>query len=434
MGILILTCVRVAVLLSQPPTRAETHGVFQIMQIDKALGYYHSWQIRSQASRRRYRLRCFGECPQFRVGEIWRLSAQIKVSKHCGCYGLICQYRPLEPVLLLDKRADNKRLQLALSISQHARYVQLLQTWLSDPDTLAVFTALSLNDKRFFTSAIWRVFRRTGTSHLVAMSGLHVGLAVGLFALLAQRLLALLCPLWVSGYAARLRLLLVLGLATLLFHWVSLSYSVERALLMLLIAACCAAARGYLRLRSLLLLALLLLLLLDPRIVFSIGAWLSFFTVWTLVRHRTYEPDLNQLWVASPVRYIILFTSLIPMSLYFFHSVSLLSPLINWLVVPWFSLTVIPLLVLSLFISPLSVWLAKCLVWLAVGFFQPAYAALRWLSTLPHSQWCVSQLSLLSAGLLALLCEGGMWLIFKRSYGIMRGLSIATKRKNEYKQ
>ena len=51
----------------------------------------------------------------------------------------------------------------------------------------ALFKALVVGDRSGFGEAHWEVFRKTGTSHLVAISGLHLGLLAGLVYFLAQR-------------------------------------------------------------------------------------------------------------------------------------------------------------------------------------------------------------------------------------------------------
>jgi ComEC/Rec2-related protein len=409
------------------------HDVFLVQSIKKNLDNYQSYGLLERKAKQFYQIRCFGQCPLLQVGETWLLYYRSYQSKRAACYGFMC-HRPHRHLATLQAHQPNQRLVPNLSPGFHARYLSLLSRWFSDQSVVAVFSALTLNDKRYFTRDIWRVFKRTGTSHLVAMSGLHVGLAVGLVVRSWVGLLAYLFPLLVSRWVLVLCFVLVSLMGVLLFAWVSVSYSIERALLMTLVSSVMAACGCYLSLRYLLGIALVLLLLLDPGVIFSVGAWLSFFTVWILVRYSSEQQGLDSLWYSDPLRYGVIFLYLLPVCLYCFHTASLLSPLVNLWVVPWFSLTVIPLLVLSLFSSWFALGLAKYLALLAAAFFKPAYVALQWLSELSHSQLSVKYFSLLTTGLWLLSVEVCLWLIFNRSYGIMRTLVDWNKRKNEYKQ
>ncbi|NEU34840.1 competence protein ComEC, partial [bacterium LRH843] len=44
------------------------------------------------------------------------------------------------------------------------------------PHTRALLQALALGDQQGLSDKDWQVLRKTGTSHLVAVSGLHIGL------------------------------------------------------------------------------------------------------------------------------------------------------------------------------------------------------------------------------------------------------------------
>ncbi len=61
-------------------------------------------------------------------------------------------------------------------------------------DPRASCSALALGDTRGLDDADWERLRATGLTHLIAISGFHVGLVAGFCALLAARAVAAVCP------------------------------------------------------------------------------------------------------------------------------------------------------------------------------------------------------------------------------------------------
>ena len=51
---------------------------------------------------------------------------------------------------------------------------------MSDRPNIALIKALTIGDGNSITQNQWDVFRKTGTTHLVVISGSHVGLVAGL--------------------------------------------------------------------------------------------------------------------------------------------------------------------------------------------------------------------------------------------------------------
>jgi competence protein ComEC len=133
------------------------------------------------------------------------------------------------------------------------------------------------------TPAQWEVFSRTGTSHLIAISGLHVGLVAGFVFLLARWLWSrstwLMARLAAPRAAALAALMAALAYAAL----AGFAISTQRALLMLMVVMLALLAGRTLRPASALLLALLAVLLLHPSSLLSYGFWLSFGAVAVLL-------------------------------------------------------------------------------------------------------------------------------------------------------
>lgn len=140
----------------------------------------------------------------------------------------------------------------------------------------ALLVALTVGDASGLSDADWDIYRRTGTTHLVAISGLNLAVVAG-FAFLLLRWGASLCPpLCLRVPAQRIGLV---GAALLAAAYAALSGfepPVVRALIMLLVFTL-AALRHRLRQPSRALAwAWGLILANDPLAVGSPGLWLSF--------------------------------------------------------------------------------------------------------------------------------------------------------------
>ena len=141
--------------------------------------------------------------------------------------------------------------------------------------------ALFLGDRDGLDAAISTNFRRTGTSHLLALSGMHVTVLMGIFAALSTHI----------GMPKRGRLLLLSALALLYLALTGFRLSAVRATGMLLLYYCA----GFIGSRhdSLTTLGIIgwSILTLSPSAVVDCGYWMSFLAVFGLV---TVLPKFNE--------------------------------------------------------------------------------------------------------------------------------------------
>ncbi len=400
-----------------------------IQQVQKDLPNYHTYRVLGLKDNQVFRLRCFGDCQDMQVGEHWFLHYKTYQPHLRNSGSFVDQHSSRELLATIVRDSHNHRVVVASRLNRHAIYLNLLSNWFENKETVAVFSALALNDKRYFTKTIWDVFKKTGTSHLVAMSGLHVGLMVGLLMRLWMGFLALFFPSLLSRFSLYFNAIGVCALTSVMFAWVDNGYSIERSLFMAVTTGFIGLCRSHWQLRYLLFFTFFSLLLCDPEMLFSVGAWLSFFTVWVLSAYTQSISDIHRLWFVTPLQCVVVFLYLLPVCLYFFHTVSLLSPFVNLVAVPWFSLTVIPLLVLSLFASLYCEFLAKGFAILADWFFEPIYAGLHFSASLPHTQWSVKSFSLPLTLVTLIGLRSLQWLIFNRPCVIMGDLLSRGKKK-----
>lgn len=247
-----------------------------------------------------------------------------------------------------------------------------LRAEIAAPRTAALLAGLAVGDRRGFDERDWTTLRRTGTSHLFAISGLHVGLVAGLAGwlglILARRWPALLrlapARLWALPPA--------LALATVYAALAGFQIPTRRSLAMLAVAALALALRRGTGAWQAFALALAVVLVLDPLALLATGAWLSFLGVaFLLLAAGARSPW----WQALPRAQWAVAIGLLPAGVAFFGQASWAAPLVNLLAVPWVALTVVPPLLLGVGLLALAPVLASLL--LAV-----AGTSLAWLMAL----------------------------------------------------
>ncbi len=245
--------------------------------------------------------------------------------------------------------------------------------------------ALLLGDRSGLSREQWEIFTRTGTNHLMAISGLHIGIVGGLCFLLGRRLWSLVPRLPLLVAAPRAAALAALAGAAVYAGLAGFSVPTRRALIMLLVVL------GGLLLRrapgpaNSLGLALLLVTALDPPAVLAAGFWLSFVAVAAILYGISGRLPDNGIWRRWGRTQWLVFLGLFPLLLLLFHRVSLAAPLVNLLAVPWFSLVIVPLLLLGALLLPLGLGVWPLL--LAEKLLGWSMSALEWVAAWPLSSW-----------------------------------------------
>nr|AGC72059.1 putative competence protein ComEC/Rec2 [uncultured bacterium A1Q1_fos_291] len=218
----------------------------------------------------------------------------------------------------------------------------------------ATAEALLLGNRGHLRPDVERDFITSGTMHLLAISGLHVGILF-VFLVRIQNLLLV----------SRPRSLLLAGLTVVFYAMLTdLRPSVMRATCFILLYILGQTLYRDIRMGSLIGVTIMLLVLLNPSVVFDIGAWLSFLAVSALgwvsehespPEDRAAPPDavtwedqfrdvLGRLWDAAKLNYrrMVAITVLsAPLVATQFHVVSLLGMVINILLIPATSVTLI---------------------------------------------------------------------------------------------
>jgi len=234
------------------------------------------------------------------------------------------------------------------------RLVGEIRGWINDcfrdnmrqlPSALA--SGFLIGETRDIPEDVYIAFRRTGTMHLLAVSGSNVALV-------------LLVVIFIIRYIKLqrgARLILLLFVIVIFSH---LSYnqpSVVRASIMAALILIAGIFYRRLEMNNIIALAATILIFYDPGNLYDIGFQLSFAVTWGLI---LFLPYLNRVIIdrdiSTVTRYLVLivFSSLIatlisaPITAYYFGEISLVTVFSNLLVVPLVSAAVVGLAVLLL--------------------------------------------------------------------------------------
>lgn len=251
------------------------------------------------------------------------------------------------------------------------------------PDSVA---ALSLGFSQSLAPEHSRVLAATGTRHLFAVSGLHIGLVFGVFFLALRALWSRLpaaCLRWPPQCAASVAALPFAFIYALLAGF---SLPTQRALMMLLCFVFGTLHRRRLTLAQALSASLLAVLLWDPFASLSVSFWMSFTAVAFIVLFVTASARAQgwRQWVAMQAG---LSLAMILPALLFFSRGSLIAPLANLAAVPLVSFLVLPASLLATAFAAFSELPAALLLRGADALFEAFWRAGAWLAALEGAEW-----------------------------------------------
>lgn len=253
-----------------------------------------------------------------------------------------------------------------------------------DGDGLAVLSALTIGDKTDLSESVRESYSIAGASHVLALSGLHIGLLYGLF-------FFLLAPIAGRGNAGRwLRLLSLLVLLWSFAFFTGLSPSVVRSSCMFSIVALADIFRRQALSLNTLAVTAWIMLLCNPAWLFDIGFQLSFVAVAAilLIQKPLYQlfPVKNRVgkyvWGLMSVS-IAAQLGTAPLVMFYFSRFSTHFLLTNLVVIPLVAL-ILYATVVMLFLTPLPS--VQSLVAEGVKFLLNGLNTfIRWIEHLPYS-------------------------------------------------
>ena len=262
--------------------------------------------------------------------------------------------------------------------STRQKLYETLLIALDEQNYARMLIALTLGIKKTFSNQDWHILQRTGTSHLMAISGLHIGLIGGLFVILGTRISALilkphalisshLIGAW-CGWGGSLIYCCLAGFST----------PTLRAFIMISICVLMLTLKKGIGFTFLLCYTLIALAAVDVTAFYSEGLWLSVVAVFFLLALAQNPSQLSSFTLQ-----LKLLVGMLPLGLWFFSAISFIAPLSNLFAIPLVGFIVVPMTLIGIGVSALSFKMAAVFFYIADKTFSLVWWGLTYLSKIP---------------------------------------------------
>jgi competence protein ComEC len=276
-----------------------------------------------------------------------------------------------------------------------------------------LISALVVGVRTAITPAEWQVLQATGTNHLMAIAGLHIGFVAGFFsclmAFLWRRFGKL--PLYIPTPQAAAFTALIAAFSYSALAGFALP--TQRAVIMLAVFLSATLLRKNLPAWCAWSLALFIVLIIDPISVLTDSFWLSFFAVAIIIYGVTGRTGFHSKLTQWGRLQWVVTLGLIPLTLLFFHQVSPVNLLANAIAIPCVGFIVLPLSLTGSLLALFMPTLGGALLVVAAKVLSLLWIVLQYFASLSALQWHVyitSPWILFSAilGILLLLAPRGL--------------------------
>lgn len=301
---------------------------------------------------RRVLMRWYREWPELAAGQRWEIEARFKPPWGSVNFqgpdrekwlfaegiGAVATVRNGESLPATGPAMPGARL-----VALRERVMREIAGSVAEPRRRGIVQALAVADRSGMSRDDRRLLQLTGTAHLLAISGLHIGLAAT-GGMLLLRGAGWLLPL--AGTGRMLHSLVIGGglLAALAYAALSgFGVPTVRALAMLLAVMLAALSSRAVHPARPWLLALCAVLLIDPLAPLGAGFWFSFLAVAALLTLFVPRGAPRSAWRTLLMAQAAVVLTLLPVSAAVFQSFSLVGFVANLVAIPLVSLVVVPL-------------------------------------------------------------------------------------------
>lgn len=372
-------------------------------------------------------LACYNRCPLFKAGDFWRFDAKIKKPVNLGNPGgfdyvswLKARHIHWTGYIKPHTAKLVKPRQLSSLLSFREQLAAKLAKLLPEGKSLGVFEALTLGITNHIDKSQWDLFRRTGTTHLMVISGAHIGLVAGLgFAIMRWLWTrsAWLCLYYPAPQAASVAALLMATTYALLAGFAPPAQRSLIACFLLLL-------KNFLSYRFIGWQAwrygLLAVLLFEPHDVLLPGFYLSFLAVASLLLGSQRVRVMG--FKKSFVLQLVCLFGLMPLTLYWFSYGAINGLLANLVAIPLVGFLIVPASLLSLLAAQYldNAWLLMPVH----GMIEGLLYFLKWVDSLAFINLNFSFNSILSPLALMLVMLLGLFLPIRSFFPAMVLLSL----------
>lgn len=301
---------------------------------------------------------CYDNCPVFHANEHWQFMLKLKRPQNMGNPGHFnfkenLMARHIYWTAYIQKSPINQ----LISIHPNRKWwhwrenlVDGIESKKIDEQAAGIIEALSLGITTHINKSEWDLFRRTGTTHLMVISGAHIGLIAGLIFNITA---------WIWSRSGRLllwqpkmRIAGIAGLIAAIIYALLAGFAVpaQRAV----IAYCISLLRFFIPMRfngwQSWRYALLLVLIIEPHAVLLAGFYLSFLAVAILIASNPFYLDHGRFKKMSSLQLACL-CGLMPFTLYWFSYGAISGFFANFIAIPFVSYLIVPLSLLGVLLS-----------------------------------------------------------------------------------
>lgn len=286
------------------------------------------------------------------------------------------------------------------TIAQARQKIAAFFDHLGNGEGADILKALVVGDRTDIDPETRNAFNRAGASHLLAISGLHVGIVAaasfGLFSWVLAGSRTLLWRAWTRKGAALLTFFPVLCYGLL----AGMSPSTQRAVIMVSLFLMALLVNRERDPMNILAAAALIILVLHPPALFSVSFQLSFAAVtailYGLPRIESKQPQANgrrkvlRLYLPNWIRQFIQISLLAilgttPLVALYFNQISFIGVLTNLIFIPFIGFLIVPAGLVTAAFLPFSDLLAGLLGHITVFFMEVALFLIRFFAALPIS-------------------------------------------------
>jgi len=315
------------------------------------------------------------------LGEVWRLSVRLKrprgLSNPGGFDFEAWLFRErIGATGYVDNAGQNYRVkgEPVNPLTERRRsLVGRIASLLPDDEASAVLMAVSAGARHKISVQQWDLFARTGTSHLMAISGLHIGLASSFFLILTWCVFAVVTRRRNIRDSSIVVALVIAGMYTLLS---GVAIPASRAFLMASVVCLAVLLRFRMPFGKVLAISCGTIVVLAPLSILSPGFKLSFAAVGIIamlgachLERPTISriPALNSLFARitqlGRLQLALLF-GLFPLTVLIFGRVAITAPFVNLAILPIFNIVTVPLTLLGMLLDgPFLALGDQCLLW-----------------------------------------------------------------------
>lgn len=297
---------------------------------------------------------------------------------------------------------------------------QRMQQALADAKSGGAIIALVVGIQNGITPEQWQTMRATGTNHLMAIAGVHIGF-VGGFAYFLVNFLWRRAPRLILRMPASQAAAMAMLLSAIVYSALAgFSLPTQRALVMLWILLFGLLIRRPLKRGNSLAFATVVVLGVNPFTTLTVSFWLSFTAVFAIMLGTYGRLRAEGIWWKYGQVQWVITLGLLPVSIWLFQQASLVSFIANLIAVPAVGFLVLPLCFIGtslLFVyTAAGVWMLALAAKIMTGIF----GVLAWLAHLRGAVWqqIINQPWLLATtvvGVLLLMAPRGLfnrWLGF----------------------